>query len=409
MRTIKNDIIILDDDYDLITKVHARIRNIKHIRSHPDVYISKTRELGTRGYIGTMNNQDIIIREVSEIGFSPFAIFRDEIGDEYHHVKALYYTELSAEKVMDILGKYYDISKFKEKTFHSFTRNLDENLEKYYYSKELKIFISLNISGKDTNIIVLATNNDGNLQALVKTLEDLREKKVNSKLNIICFNRSFYLESFEMKLPENEKFGLFDCYNVDFKDKAAEILTKLSVKNGKGIALFHGDVGTGKTSYLRQLIVGLTDKKVIYMPPDLANRIASPEFVTFLMENPDSVLIIEDAENVLRAREAGESVAVSNLLNVSDGILGDALHLQIVCTFNCPIDHIDKALMRPGRLIAEYRFENLAPDRANNLIEKLYGDDVGKVSEPTSLAQVFNMKEELIKSKDKKQKFGFAA
>ena len=77
-----------------------------------------------------------------------------------------------------------------------------------------------------------------------------------------------------------------------------------------------------------------------------------------MMKYPDSVLIIEDAEKVVRNRNGnGNETAVSNLLNLSDGILGDCLKTQIVATFNTERQLIDKALLRKGRLIAEYKFD----------------------------------------------------
>ena len=45
--------------------------------------------------------------------------------------------------------------------------------------------------------------------------------------------------------------------------------------------------------------------------------------------NPNSVLIIEDAENVIMDRKLNNSGSVSrNLLNISDGLLADFLNVQ---------------------------------------------------------------------------------
>ena len=109
---------------------------------------------------------------------------------------------------------------------------------------------------------------------------------------------------------------------------------------------------TGKTSYIRYL-TSLIDKKMIYIPPEYAHKIASPDFLTLLIANPNSILIIEDAENIVEERDGYRNASVANLLNVADGLLSDCLNIQILCTFNAHISKIDKALLRKGRLIAD--------------------------------------------------------
>ncbi|CAF3836172.1 unnamed protein product [Rotaria sp. Silwood1] len=71
------------------------------------------------------------------------------------------------------------------------------------------------------------------------------------------------------------------------------------------------------------------------------------------MQHSNSILIVEDAEHIILDRKQETFLpkqAVSNLLNLSDGLLGDAMHQQIICTFNCDVQAIDPALLRDGRL-----------------------------------------------------------
>jgi hypothetical protein len=404
--SIDNGIILVQRDIEPV----KTIKRFANINPH-DQEINRAREmgLGLSGYIGNMNqiNNDVIIREVAEVGFSPYSIFRDYIKDTYNHVVSMYFENLGYNRFTEVFGKHFKPDEFQHRTYTTYSTNDKDNYEKYFFSEVQKIYISVSISDEDMNIMILATNQSEALVNFIAELESLREKKKKSQLNIICFQNRFYLESFNMAMPCHDKFGFFDCYNDDFEHVAGEIERKLAIKDGKGIVLVHGGMGNGKTTFLRRLITNDLGKKVIYMPPDMAHRISSPEFVTFLMDNPNSILIIEDAENILKSREAGDNAAVSNLLNVSDGILGDALHLQIVCTFNAEMDTLDTALLRPGRLIAEYRFDKLKREKATALIKKIYGDDAPRADGDMSLAEIFNMEEELIKSKTNKVKLGF--
>lgn len=235
-----------------------------------------------------------------------------------------------------------------------------------------------------------------------------KSKKLNLKLPrslcniIIRQNSQFSLRSFH--IPE-VSFDMMH-YNDDIKEVAKHIDYTLRNKN-KGIVLLHGEMGTGKTSYLRTLMNMEIDKKIIYVPPDMASMLASPDIISFLeSECNDSIIIIEDAENVLQTREAGGNQAVSNMLNTSDGILGDILKIQFVCTFNSSLEMIDPALRRPGRLIAEYEFKKLSVDKAKALIDKLYGIEYTENKELT-LAEIYSYDVVLHKTKAKEKIFGF--
>ena len=80
---------------------------------------------------------------------------------------------------------------------------------------------------------------------------------------------------------------------------------------------------------------------------------------------------------------------MSNLLNLSDGLLSDGFHIQIICTFNTELSRIDKALLRKGRLIAAYHFGPLAADKAQALATTL-GQTEPTITEPTPLAELYN-------------------
>ncbi|MBO9660577.1 MAG: AAA family ATPase, partial [Chitinophagaceae bacterium] len=111
-----------------------------------------------------------------------------------------------------------------------------------------------------------------------------------------------------------------------------------------------------------------------------------PDLINILIDHPNSILVIEDAENIMMSRKYNSDSSVSNLLNISDGLLSDCLNVQIVCTFNCPLSMIDPALMRKGRLIARYEFGKLATDRAQVLSDHLgFETNIGN---PMTIAEV---------------------
>ncbi|CAF3374174.1 unnamed protein product [Rotaria socialis] len=212
------------------------------------------------------------------------------------------------------------------------------------------------------------------------------------KLSMICRhqNSAYYLRDIKIKKPMILDLELH--YGQNFVKVHEKILNACNKKQGKGIVLLHGIPGSGKTHYIRYLIEEIREKKLIYIPPDMAKHISKPEFLAFLLTHPDSILIIEDAENIICDRNEmtfNASQAVANLLNLSDGLLGDAMHMQIIATFNCDLTIIDKALLRKGRLIADYEFGKLDVDSAQELSNRL-GFGMEHISTPMTLAEIYN-------------------
>ena len=183
-------------------------------------------------------------------------------------------------------------------------------------------------------------------------------------------------------------------------------MRRLSKENDKGLVLLHGKQGTGKTSYIRYLISSLK-KKIIFLPLNMAGEITSPNLISVLVENPNSIFIIEDAENIIMDREKNGQSPVSALLNISDGLLSDCLNIQIICSFNTDITKVDTALMRKGRLIAKYEFKELEVEKAQKLSRKLGFDVI--INSPMTLTEIYNQEEKDFQQTKKFNQIGFRA
>lgn len=225
------------------------------------------------------------------------------------------------------------------------------------------------------------------LTAFLKTFRE-RQRKKPLEINLIVRNGGYLeLKSMEVKKTALD-LNLF--YEDDFRETDTIIRQRLNQKNDKGIVLLHGLPGTGKTTYLRHLI-GKIKKKVMFLSPNIAGSLVDPEFIDLLIDNPNSVLIIEDAENIIMDRRNNSNSSVSNLLNISDGLLADFLNVQLICTFNSSLTLVDSALMRKGRLIAKYEFSKLGTTKAQALSNHLGNNTI--ITKSMTIAEIANQHE----------------
>ena len=143
-----------------------------------------------------------------------------------------------------------------------------------------------------------------------------------------------------------------------------------------GLTILHGPPGCGKTYFLRAIAARLIDKAAIYVIPlSEVELLTNPNFVGFWIDQSQrhqkklKIVILEDAEELLLPRDAGNRDRVSNLLNVADGFLSDHLRIQVIATTNAQIGQLDKAIIRPGRLIGAREFRRLTRGEAQRLAE----------------------------------------
>jgi hypothetical protein len=186
----------------------------------------------------------------------------------------------------------------------------------------------------------------------------------------------------------NRKIDLDLNYNDNFKEISKQMVKDLNNNKKTSLYILNGDPGTGKSTYLRYL-ASTVRRNIIFISPDMVEHITDPSFIPFLMDNNDSILLIEDAEPVLQKRDGiSRSGAISNILNMTDGLLSDCLNISVVATFNTQMKNIDEALLRKGRLLHTYTFENLKKEKATKLLRHL-----GKIGEKEEVTKDFPLSE----------------
>lgn len=324
--------------------------------------------------------------------------FQIAIGNNYLHEYRLYYQlfkkipnvydlfRLDKEKVIGFLQKKYE----KEIVQFFFKKGYNDRKKKFLYDDVyfvLKDETVIHIDEHSYGSVLHHTTETTHFEAIAQSLQAYKQKEYTKKREINLITSGEF--GLDLTALEIKKTVLdLDCnYNDDIKPVHDVILKRINKKSDKGIVLLHGQPGTGKTTYLRY-IINKIQKKVMFIPPDIAHRIANPGFINILINNPNSVLIIEDAENIITDRKQSDSSVASVLLNLSDGLLSDCLNVQIICTFNTELSNIDPALLRKGRLIARYEFKPLKAEKAQKLSNKLGFKTA--INEDMLLSEIYN-------------------
>ena len=172
------------------------------------------------------------------------------------------------------------------------------------------------------------------------------------------------------------------------------------------------------TTYVRHLLKTIKDKSnknnILYFPPTMVDAVTDPSFIDFISNwaygtEGKNYLLIEDAEPLLESRDQSRNIGITNLLNMTDGLLNDILNLQIIATFNTDLKNIDTALLRPERLLGRKNFKNLDLNDAIKLAEKI-GIDSTKIKNNMSLADIYSLKNKtsvLVHDIDTEIKIGF--
>jgi hypothetical protein len=252
--------------------------------------------------------------------------------------------------------------------------------------------------------------------------ENIDKEEINSiknKLRLLSIDH--YKEANKFSMIKKNDYGDFelanfktrkvevdinDNYNDDLVDLTPDIINFINDKNRNGIVLFHGIPGSGKTTYLRYLIAN-TEAKFIYLPNNLFSNISDPHFISFISSYPNSIIVLEDCEELIKSRDQqNDTSGITNMLNLGDGLLGDALQLKLICTFNCDLSKIDAAIMRKGRLVYRYEFDKLELDKTNRLFTKLGIEYASK--EKMTLTDIFNFKHDNKIQKTSTKSIGFA-
>lgn len=187
----------------------------------------------------------------------------------------------------------------------------------------------------------------------------------------------------------------------NYASVAATSLEELMALSPERIAgrllLLHGPPGTGKTTALRSLAREWREwcqVDCVLDPERLFNDLSYLMDVSIGDESEGErrwrLLVLEDCDELIRGEaKLATGQALSRLLNLTDGLLGQGRDVLVAITTNEDLARLHPAVVRPGRCLAQVEIGALPYPEAVAWL----GDSVGVGSGGATLAELYALRD----------------
>lgn len=205
------------------------------------------------------------------------------------------------------------------------------------------------------------------------------EEGSDNKLNTISLTQNgLEIEPVNMHDLDHENI---DAYYSRKTFSAVDKAIKKIKKSERGLTVFYGDRGTGKTAIINHLASRL-DRIVIFVPNNMIEHtVNNPDFRRFLKRFDKPLLVIDDCELLLNEIYNKSNLTTTNLVQMVDGFLASTIDVSVVAIFNTESeDDIDHNLLDCNNLLDVVEFTSLSQEEAAELSKivggKKYKTDV---------------------------------
>jgi hypothetical protein len=234
----------------------------------------------------------------------------------------------------------------------------------------------------------IAGSSEEDVLAAEKIVQKAAPKMENDKKNVTPIH--FWTNSGNGPVEVTRRIAVPDWdeiqinYNSEVREKLDHMMTEFKPSHGGQLVIWEGPPGTGKTYSLRALTEAWKEWADFHYISDPEEFFGSAAYMFHVLlkgennfyydpyedeefsrkkEPKWNVLILEDCGELLSAdAKVRTGQAVSRLLNVVDGLIGQGLNILVLVTTNEPVKKFDPAIMRPGRCAMTIDYKPLNND-----------------------------------------------